>query len=83
MGQRTDATVRYPGWLPTGRLTVLTTDRVHLPDFRLLTWRDVDPATRPDFDPAGVAELVRSLPLAAEVPPVGTTGGSSISGGTG
>jgi hypothetical protein len=50
----------------------LTTDRVHLPDFRLLTWRDVDPATRPDLDPAALAELVRSLPPAAEVPPVGT-----------
>jgi hypothetical protein len=50
----------------------LTVDRVHLPDFRMLTWRDVDPATRPDFDPAGVAGLVRSLPPAAEVPPAGT-----------
>lgn len=50
----------------------MTTDRVHLPDFRQLTWREVDPATRPHFGTAGVAELVRSLPPAAEVPPVGT-----------
>lgn len=49
----------------------MSTDRVHLPEFRLLTWRDVDPATRPDFDPAGVSELVQSLPPAAEIPPVG------------
>ncbi|GIF47193.1 hypothetical protein DFJ67_7182 [Asanoa ferruginea] len=50
----------------------MTTDRVHLPDFRLLAWRDADPASRPDFDPAAVAELVRSLPPAAEVPQAGT-----------
>ncbi|MBB2943518.1 hypothetical protein FB565_003231 [Actinoplanes lutulentus] len=50
----------------------MSTDRVHLPTFRLLTWPDVDPATRPGFDPAGVAELVRSLPPAAEIPPAGT-----------
>ncbi|MGC4790601.1 hypothetical protein ACLQ22_22575 [Micromonospora sp. DT178] len=47
-------------------------DRVHLPDFWRLTWRDVDPAARPAVDPAGVAELVRMLPPAAEVPPAGT-----------
>ncbi|BAL88295.1 hypothetical protein AMIS_30750 [Actinoplanes missouriensis 431] len=47
-------------------------DRVHLPDFSRLTWRDVDPAGRPGFDPAGVAALVRSLPPATEVPPAGT-----------
>ncbi|HTJ33765.1 MAG TPA: hypothetical protein VL738_11085, partial [Dactylosporangium sp.] len=45
---------------------------VDLPNFWLLTWRDVDPAGRPAFDPAGVADLVRSLPPAAEVPPAGT-----------
>src|SRR5690349_22237823 len=45
------------------------TDRVHLPDLWSLTWSDVDPATRPTFDPAGVAELVTALPPAAEVPP--------------
>ncbi|MBL7254202.1 hypothetical protein [Paractinoplanes lichenicola] len=50
----------------------MTVDRVDLPEFRSLTWRDVDPATRPDFDPAGVAALVRSLPPAADVPPPGT-----------
>ncbi|WP_250006793.1 hypothetical protein [Actinoplanes sp. M2I2] len=50
----------------------MTTDRVRLPDFHLLTWRDVDPAARPGFDPAGAAELVRSLPLAAEVPTAGS-----------
>ncbi|MEV4628246.1 hypothetical protein AB0J90_18425 [Micromonospora sp. NPDC049523] len=50
----------------------MTVDRIELPDFRLFTWRDVDPAMRPDFDPASVAELVRSLPPAAEVPPAGT-----------
>lgn len=37
----------------------------------MLTWRDVDPAGRPGFDPDAVAELVRSLPPAAEVPPAG------------
>ncbi|MEU8663362.1 hypothetical protein [Actinoplanes philippinensis] len=47
-------------------------DRVELPDFQRLTWTDVDPAGRPDFDPAGVAALVRSLPPAADVPPPGT-----------
>jgi hypothetical protein len=47
-------------------------DRVHLPDLWRLTWRDVDPAARPAFDPAGVAKLVRALPPAAEVPPAGT-----------
>ncbi len=49
----------------------MTTDRVHLPDFWRLAWRDVDPAARPGFDPAGVAELVRALPPAAEVPLAG------------
>lgn len=63
---------RYSGRLSEGRLAALTTDRVDLPDFRLLTWRDVDPANRPDFDPASVAELVGSLSPAAEVPPAGT-----------
>jgi hypothetical protein len=47
-------------------------DRVQLPDLWRLTWRDVDPAARPGFDPAGVAELVRALPPAAEVPPADT-----------
>jgi hypothetical protein len=46
-------------------------DRVQLPNIWTLTWRDFDPAARPAFDPAGVAELVRSLPPAAEVPPAG------------
>ncbi|MCI4066158.1 hypothetical protein MRQ36_27860 [Micromonospora sp. R77] len=64
--------IGYSERLPSGRLTALSVDRVQLPDFRLLTWRDVDPATRPDFDPAGAAELVRSLPPAAEVPPADT-----------
>ncbi|GLW35974.1 hypothetical protein [Actinoplanes regularis] len=50
----------------------MTIDRVDLPDFWLLTWRDVDPAARPDFDPAAVAALVRSLPPAAEIPLAGT-----------
>jgi hypothetical protein len=47
-------------------------DRVRLPELWRLTWRDVDPAARPGFDPAGVAELVRALPPAAEIPPAGT-----------
>ncbi|MFC7247592.1 hypothetical protein ACFQO7_34450 [Catellatospora aurea] len=50
----------------------MTTDRVDIPELWQLTWRDVDPAARPEFDPAGVAELVRTLPPAAEVPPPGT-----------
>lgn len=50
----------------------MTTDRVHLPDIWRLAWGDVDPAARPTFDPAGVAELVRALPPAAEVPRAGT-----------
>ncbi|KUL41457.1 hypothetical protein [Actinoplanes awajinensis] len=50
----------------------MTTDRVRLPQFHQLTWRDVDPAGRPDFEPAAVAALVRSLPPAAEIPPAGT-----------
>jgi len=70
--RRADATARYRVRLSDGRLTALTTDRVRLPDFGLLTWRDVDPAARSDFDPAGAAALVRSLPPAAEVPPAGT-----------
>lgn len=49
----------------------MTTDRVDLPELWQLTWRDVDPAARPAFSPAGVAELVRVLPPAAEVPPAG------------
>ncbi|WP_203715188.1 hypothetical protein [Asanoa siamensis] len=40
-----------------------------LPDHWRLSWQDVDPAARPAFDPAGVAELVRGLPPAADVPP--------------
>jgi hypothetical protein len=47
-------------------------DRVHLPDFRLLTWHDIDPAARAVFDPASASALVRSLPPAAEIPPAGT-----------
>lgn len=50
----------------------MTTDRVNFPQIWQLTWRDVDPAARPAFDPAGVAELVRVLPPASEVPPAGT-----------
>ena len=50
----------------------MTTDRVNLPELWRLTWRDVDPAARPAFNPAGVAELVRVLPPAAEVPRAGT-----------
>ncbi|HWS31908.1 MAG TPA: hypothetical protein VN408_04105 [Actinoplanes sp.] len=50
----------------------MTIDRVHLPSFSQLTWRDIDPANRPDFEPAGVLEVVRSLPPAAEIPPAGT-----------
>src|SRR5262249_6784490 len=37
------------GGCPTTGLIALTVDRVELPDFRLLTWGDVDPAARPDF----------------------------------
>lgn len=44
-------------------------DRVDLPKLWELSWRDVDPASRPAFDPTGVAELVRMLPTAAEIPP--------------
>ncbi|GAA1552550.1 hypothetical protein GCM10009827_086580 [Dactylosporangium maewongense] len=50
----------------------MTTDPVALPQFWQLAWRDVDPATRPAVDPAGVADLVRALPPAADVPPAGT-----------
>ncbi|GAA3778388.1 hypothetical protein GCM10022225_77860 [Plantactinospora mayteni] len=50
----------------------MTIDRVNLTDFSRLTWKDVDPATRPAFDPGRVAELVRVLPPAADVPPPGT-----------
>jgi hypothetical protein len=50
----------------------MTPDRVQLPDFWKLTWRDVDPAARPTFDPASVAALVAALPPAAEIPPAGT-----------
>ncbi|MBL6280100.1 hypothetical protein JMF97_28460 [Micromonospora fiedleri] len=49
----------------------MTTDRVKLPELWRLTWRDVDPAAHAAVDPAGVAELVRVLPPAAEVPPAG------------
>ncbi|MGI5183818.1 hypothetical protein ACQEVZ_46945 [Dactylosporangium sp. CA-152071] len=38
----------------------MTTDPVALPQFWQLAWRDVDPAARPAFDPAGVADLVRA-----------------------
>jgi hypothetical protein len=50
----------------------MTIDRVHVPQLWRLNWSDLDPAARPPFDPAGVAELVRTLPPAAEVPPAGT-----------
>ena len=50
----------------------MTIDRVRLPELWRLNWSDVDPAARPAFDPAGVAELVRVLPPAADVPPAGT-----------
>ncbi|MEV4134200.1 hypothetical protein AB0J72_18765 [Dactylosporangium sp. NPDC049742] len=50
----------------------MTTDPVSLPQFWQLRWRDVDPAARPVVDPAGVADLVRALPPAADVPPAGT-----------
>ncbi|MEU7822423.1 hypothetical protein [Catellatospora sp. NPDC049133] len=50
----------------------MTADRVDITEPWLLTWRDVDPGVRPGFDPAAVAELVRALPPAAEVPPPGT-----------
>jgi hypothetical protein len=42
---------------------------VQLPSIWTLTWRDFDPAGRPAVDPAGIAELVRALPPAAEMPP--------------
>ena len=50
----------------------MTIDRVQVPDLWGLNWGDLDPAARPAVDPAGVAELVRALPPAAEVPPAGT-----------
>ncbi|MEU6076729.1 hypothetical protein [Micromonospora sp. NPDC047074] len=50
----------------------MTTDRVQLSELWRLTWKDVDPAARPAFDPADVAQVVRALPPAAEVPPAGT-----------
>ena len=50
----------------------MTADRVQLPDVWSLTWRDVDPAGRPGFDPAAVPGLVRSLPPVAAIPPAGT-----------
>jgi hypothetical protein len=49
----------------------MTTDQVHIPDLFKLTWTDIDQAARPALHPAGVAELVRALPPAAEVPPAG------------
>ncbi|MFD8497433.1 hypothetical protein [Amycolatopsis sp. NPDC059657] len=49
----------------------MTLDRVELPDLWKLSWRDVDPAARPAVDRADVAEVVRTLPPVAEMPPAG------------
>jgi hypothetical protein len=51
----------------------MTVDRIdRLTEPWDLQWRDLDPAGRPAVDPAGVAEVVRALPPAAEVPPAGS-----------